>query len=102
MSTMTYWVRSGFTWCVCVTLNMLLCWCVANLEDMKEECGKFGTVEGIQMPREGDGKTMVFIKFDSTASAEKAFAGLHGRSFENRKVVASYYDVSTFDAGIFN
>jgi len=71
------------------------------LEDMKEECSKFGTVEGIEMPKEGTGKTMVYIKFDSTSSSATALKNLHGRSFENRKVEASYYDVEKYDAGTF-
>ena len=71
------------------------------LDDMKEECSKFGTLEGIQMPKEGPGKTMVYIKYATTADAEKASLNLHGRSFESRKVEASYYDASKYDAGVF-
>lgn len=42
-------------------------------EDMMEECGKFGQVQSLQMPKTGPGKTMVFVKFDSLASAAKGF-----------------------------
>jgi len=34
---------------------------------MEEECKKFGNLTGIQMPKEGPGKTLVFIKFDTYA-----------------------------------
>jgi hypothetical protein len=68
------------------------------LDDMKEECAKFGAVVGIVMPKEGAGKTMVYIKFDSAASAEKARLGLDGRSFESRKVEATFYELAKFDA----
>ena len=53
------------------------------------------------MPKEGVGKTMVHVKYDTTASAGAGFKGLDGRSFENRKVEASYYDVAKFDACTF-
>ena len=74
-----------------------------------EECSKFGKVEvrrkyqdrfsemppgfgvlrllcvqAIEMPRLGTGKTKVYIKFDSLASAQKGHQNLHGRSFEAR------------------
>lgn len=64
------------------------------LEDMKEECSKFGTVEGIEMPKEGTGKTMVYIKFDSTSSSATALKNLDGRSFENRKVEVRFCAVT--------
>lgn len=71
-------------------------------EDMLEECGKFGKVEALQMPKEGPGKTMVYIKFDSLESAGKGFSMLHGRSFETRVVEASYFPQDKFDANDFS
>ena len=41
-------------------------------------------VQAIEMPRLGTGKTKVYIKFDSLASAQKGHQNLHGRSFEAR------------------
>jgi RNA recognition motif-containing protein len=71
-------------------------------EDMLEECGKFGKVESLEMPKEGPGKTMVFVKFDSLESAAKGFSMLHGRSFETRVVEASYFPQDKFDAKEFS
>ena len=71
-------------------------------EDMLEECGKFGKVEALEMPKEGPGKTMVYIKFDSLESAGNGFKMLHGRSFETRVVEASYYPEDKFDASDFS
>ena len=70
-------------------------------EDMLEECGKFGKVEALEMPKEGPGKTMVYVKFDSLESAGKGFKMLHGRSFETRVVEASYFPQDKFDANDF-
>ncbi len=71
-------------------------------EDMLEECGKFGKVEALEMPKEGPGKTMVYVKFDSLESAGKGFKMLHGRSFETRVVEASYFPQDKFDANDFS
>lgn len=70
-------------------------------EDMLEECNKFGQVLSLQMPKDGPGKTMVYVKFDSLESAAKGFGMLHGRSFETRIVEASYFAEAAFDAGEF-
>ena len=47
-------------------------------------------MQDIKMPREGSGKTLVFVHFDSAVAAGKALTVLHGRSFDKRIVQATY------------
>uniref|UniRef100_A0A0M3IIK5 Splicing factor U2AF subunit n=2 Tax=Ascaris TaxID=6251 RepID=A0A0M3IIK5_ASCLU len=67
------------------------------LEDIREECAKYGFVKSIEVPRSipgvdvtGVGK--VFVEFNSKQECQKAQAALTGRKFANRTVVTSYYD----------
>lgn len=43
------------------------------------------------------GLLKIFVKFADTAGAQKALAGLGGRKFDNRTVVAAIFDESKFD-----
>ncbi|KAL5018631.1 hypothetical protein ScPMuIL_004353 [Solemya velum] len=67
------------------------------LEDVKDECSKYGVVRSIEIPRPikgvdvpGCGK--IFIEFNSVIDCQKAQQALTGRKFSNRVVVTSYYD----------
>ncbi|KAJ8318817.1 hypothetical protein KUTeg_003908 [Tegillarca granosa] len=67
------------------------------LEDVKEECGKYGVVRSIEVPRPikgvdvpGCGK--IFVEFSSIIDCQKAQQALTGRKFSNRVVVTSYYE----------
>ncbi|XP_063446983.1 splicing factor U2AF 50 kDa subunit-like, partial [Mytilus trossulus] len=67
------------------------------LEDVKEECGKYGVVRSLEIPRPikgvdvpGCGK--IFVEFNSIIDCQKAQQALTGRKFSNRVVVTSYYD----------
>lgn len=91
------------------------------LEDIEEECSKYGRVRSIQIPRplnkskkfRGDdddvgaeatakdeaderksvpGLGKVFVEFDSATEAQRAQLNLAGRKFANRVVVTSYFD----------
>ena len=70
------------------------------LEDIEEECQKYGTVRSIEIPRpsrRGDdepvpGLGKVFIEFDSATEAQRAQLNLTGRRFAHRVVVTSYFD----------
>jgi len=67
------------------------------LEDIREECGKFGEVRSLEIPRpvpgvEVPGLGKVFIEFGSQAECQKAQHALTGRKFSSRVVVTSYYD----------
>ncbi|XP_023931364.1 splicing factor U2AF 50 kDa subunit isoform X2 [Lingula anatina] len=67
------------------------------LEDVREECGKYGIVRSMEIPRPikgvdvpGCGK--IFVEFNSVIDCQKAQQALTGRKFANRVVVTSYYD----------
>jgi len=67
------------------------------LEDVKEECGKYGFVKSIEIPRpikgvEVPGVGKIFVEFGSLIDCQKAQNALTGRKFSNRVVVTSYFD----------
>ncbi|XP_034045801.1 splicing factor U2AF 65 kDa subunit-like isoform X2 [Thalassophryne amazonica] len=67
------------------------------LEDIREECCKYGTVRSIEIPRpvsgvEVPGCGKIFVEYVSAADCQKAMQSLTGRKFANRVVVTKYYD----------
>ncbi|XP_039595269.1 splicing factor U2AF 65 kDa subunit-like [Polypterus senegalus] len=67
------------------------------LEDIREECGKYGSVRSIEIPRPVDGLEVpgcgkIFVEFASASDCQKAMQALTGRKFANRVVVTKYYD----------
>lgn len=75
------------------------------LEDMREECGKFGTIENIVIPRPAPsgelppGVGKVFIQYLDTQGSAKAKYALSGRKFGDNTVVAVYYPEDKFSRG---
>ncbi|KAK3069213.1 hypothetical protein LTR53_012631 [Teratosphaeriaceae sp. CCFEE 6253] len=75
------------------------------LEDVKEECTKYGPVLDVKMPRpgagarQGNGIGKIYIKYEAPASAQKALASLAGRKFADRTVVATFFGEEYFDVG---
>lgn len=67
------------------------------VEDVKEECEKYGPVLEIKVPRpsggsrQSNGVGKIFIKYDGPDSARKALAALAGRKFADRTVVTTYF-----------
>ena len=71
------------------------------VEDTKEECGQFGTLLNVVIPRGTDvsqGATKVFLEYASNADAGAAIQALSGRTFDGRRVQANYYDEARFAA----
>ena len=70
-------------------------------DDMREECGKFGRVERVSVPRgaAARGAGLVFVAFADEGSAAAARAALHGRRFGGRAVEASFMDPGAFERG---
>ncbi|CAI5445667.1 unnamed protein product [Caenorhabditis angaria] len=71
------------------------------LEDIREECSKYGIVRSVEIPRPYEGYQVagvgkVFVEFASTSDCQKAQAALTGRKFAARTVVTSYYDVEKY------
>merc|ERR1712242_679806 len=70
------------------------------VEDVRDECTKYGTVKSITIPRpnkEDDkantpGIGMVFVEFEAVDQAKTAQQALQGRTFESRTVVAAFFD----------
>ncbi|KAK0075729.1 hypothetical protein PV326_011327, partial [Microctonus aethiopoides] len=67
------------------------------LEDIKEECNKYGVVRSVEIPRPIEGVDVpgcgkVFVEFNSVIDCQKAQQTLTGRKFNNRVVVTSYFD----------
>eukprot|EP00559_Dactyliosolen_fragilissimus_P005773 CAMPEP_0184858082 /NCGR_PEP_ID=MMETSP0580-20130426/3180_1 /TAXON_ID=1118495 /ORGANISM="Dactyliosolen fragilissimus" /LENGTH=448 /DNA_ID=CAMNT_0027354007 /DNA_START=14 /DNA_END=1360 /DNA_ORIENTATION=- len=69
------------------------------LEDTKDECGQFGKLTNVIIPRTGPGATKIFLEYVSMDDAEKAVQGLAGRTFDGRKVTAVYFDEAKFAKG---
>lgn len=91
------------------------------MDDIKDECNKYGVVRSVEIPRPiegvdvpGCGKVgfraimffdpvgirvmrvmmvfQVFVEFNSVIDCQKAQQALTGRKFNNRVVVTSYFD----------
>jgi splicing factor U2AF 65 kDa subunit len=66
-------------------------------DDTKEECGQFGQLISVIVPRANEpGATRVFLEYSSIHDAAKAIASLQGRTFDGRKVEAAYFDETKF------
>ncbi|XP_076960711.1 splicing factor U2af large subunit A-like isoform X2 [Bidens hawaiensis] len=78
------------------------------LEDMKVECGKFGSLVNVVIPRPNPngepvaGVGKVFLEYADTESSTKARAGLNGRKFGGNQVVASFYPENKFNQGEYD
>ena len=80
------------------------------MEDMKEECGKFGTVLSVVIPRPGPagsdeqvpGLGKVFVQYSDVAGATAARNALHGRKFGGQIVKADFMDEGAFTARAFS
>lgn len=76
-------------------------------QDIEEEASTFGQVLSLQIPRPAQAGTVspgvgkVFVEFSTAAEAQAAFAGLAGRSFADRTVIAFYFDPKRYQAGLF-
>ncbi|MCJ1287364.1 hypothetical protein MMC26_006713 [Xylographa opegraphella] len=73
------------------------------VEDVKEECEKYGPVLEIKVPRpsggsrQSNGVGKIFIKYDTPDSARKALQALAGRKFADRTVVTTYFSEENFE-----
>ncbi|XP_063293055.1 splicing factor U2AF 65 kDa subunit isoform X1 [Pelobates fuscus] len=67
------------------------------VEDVRDECSKYGIVKSLEIPRPVDGVEVpgcgkIFVEFTSVFDCQKAMQGLTGRKFANRVVVTKYCD----------
>ncbi|KAJ8334374.1 hypothetical protein SKAU_G00400130 [Synaphobranchus kaupii] len=71
------------------------------VEDVREECSKYGQVKSIEIPRPVDGLEVpgtgkIFVEFMTLFDSQKAMQGLTGRKFANRVVVTKYCDPDAY------
>jgi len=68
------------------------------MEDTKDECGSFGALKNVVIPRSGPGLTKIFLEYLTPADAGKAIQQLAGRTFDGRKVTAVYFNEDKFNS----
>jgi len=71
------------------------------LEDTKDECSQFGNLKSVLIPRDGPGKTKIFLEYVSKDDAAKAIQGLAGRTFDGKKVEATYFSEEKYSVKDF-
>ncbi|KAF0042502.1 hypothetical protein F2P81_006034 [Scophthalmus maximus] len=69
------------------------------LEDMKEECQKYGSVVSLLIPKENPGKGQVFVEYANSSDSKEAQRLLTGRTFDGKFVVATFYPLSAYKRG---
>uniref|UniRef100_UPI00358E923A splicing factor U2AF 65 kDa subunit n=1 Tax=Myxine glutinosa TaxID=7769 RepID=UPI00358E923A len=72
------------------------------LDDIREECNKYGPVISIEIPRPVDGVEVagcgkIFVEFATVTDCQKAQQALSGRKFANRIVVTKYFDPESYE-----
>jgi len=76
------------------------------LEDIRDECSKYGNVRSMEIPRPIEGVNVpgvgkVFVEFASPPECAKAQQMLSGRKFANRVVISSYHDPDKYHKRMF-
>ncbi|CAG8587806.1 3369_t:CDS:10 [Cetraspora pellucida] len=75
------------------------------VDDVREECSKFGRVIDMKIPRPGSGSLSgigkIFVRFESIEAAGAALRALAGRKFAERTVLTSYIDEDMYYAEDF-
>uniref|UniRef100_A0A3P9JPD3 Serine/threonine-protein kinase Kist n=1 Tax=Oryzias latipes TaxID=8090 RepID=A0A3P9JPD3_ORYLA len=71
------------------------------MEDMKEECQKYGSVVSLLIPKENPGKGQVFVEYANSSDSKEAQRLLTGRTFDGKFVVATFYPLSAYKRGYF-
>jgi hypothetical protein len=80
----------------------MVCALLQLLEDVQEESSKYGTVEGIAVPRpppdteEGE-MGRVYVKFASSEEVQKAKDIFHNRQFDGFNIEASFAPEEDFE-----
>jgi len=77
------------------------------MEDVRDECGTYGTVISVKIPRPDPdvppeaqpGVGQIFVQFDDISGASKALEALHGRQFAGRTVEGTFFDEEKYSSG---
>ncbi|EER15335.1 RNA binding protein, putative [Perkinsus marinus ATCC 50983] len=70
-------------------------------EDVKEECETYGTVEEVKVVEVGD-EVRVFVVFADVTASQKAKKIMHGRTFDQKRIDARYYDEDKYKKGVYD
>ncbi|CAI5722695.1 unnamed protein product [Hyaloperonospora brassicae] len=76
-------------------------------EDVEEECKRFGTVAGLEIPRPKDGEDVpglgcIYVRFEKEEDAVSALKALNGRKFGGNIVKVTYFPVDKFEKHAFS
>ncbi|KAG5191898.1 hypothetical protein JKP88DRAFT_217096 [Tribonema minus] len=72
------------------------------IEDMREECSRYGTVLGIEIPRNAAaGVGYVFVQYSTVEEATKARNAFSSRTFDGKQVDATFFGHDDFAAKRF-
>ncbi len=79
------------------------------VEDIRNECMKYGTVLNVEIPRPdkttsicGPAVGKIFVKFANLQSAKKARINISGKKYNRKTSVVSFYPENYFDVREFN
>ena len=75
------------------------------LEEMREECGKFGAVANVVIPRGAMGQPgvgSVFVEFQDENAAHASATALGARTFDGKRVEAQFYSEECFRVGDYS
>ena len=74
------------------------------VDDVLQECGSYGDVENVEIPRPEPGTTRpapgqgsVFVAFGDALFAQAAREAFEGRAFDGKTIIAGYYPQDLFD-----
>ncbi|KAG9511245.1 Splicing factor U2AF 50 kDa subunit [Fragariocoptes setiger] len=72
------------------------------VQDIRDECSKFGTVKSLVIPRPKPGEDVpglgkIFVEFQTVTDAQRAQQNLAGRKFSKRIVVTSFFDRERYE-----
>ena len=72
------------------------------MEDISGECGKYGQLAGVNIPRPpAPGNGRVFLHYADISGGIAAATGLPGRQFGGKPISARYYDEGSYRMGIY-
>ncbi|KAM9686338.1 serine/threonine-protein kinase Kist isoform 1-T1 [Trichechus inunguis] len=69
------------------------------VEDVKEECQKYGPVVSLLVPKENPGRGQVFVEYANAGDSKAAQKLLTGRMFDGKFVMATFYPLSAYKRG---
>lgn len=70
-----------------------------TVDDIKEECCKYGRIVSLFVPKENPGKGQVFIEYANAGDSKAAQRALTGKRFDGKFVVATFYPLSAYKRG---